>query len=393
MRTTAVARHLAVEGYRVEVVVPSASGRAMKNESVNHYLDGDVQITYLKSPQNYRRSFFHRLWFEISVAISTFKYLRRSDASLILAAYPPAFMPLVGLFATKLSNIPFILEVRDLMAGALAANNYTKSKLLLWLAGIYESSLFKFSKGIAVVSPGMVQHISTVVNRERILRSYNGIENTTINFSSDAPEAIKLKLETILGLINYSTEDKLVIYAGALTQSYDLETILLGFELANVPMKKLLILGDGERKVEYEDLVSTLRIQNVYFHGFVDRRVALELMRRASVGVHAFNDSPHWAYVLGNKVFDYMAMGLPVLFSGLGTTADLVKESRGGKVSLPSSPEDFATQLQCLLEAASLSEIGNRGRSYVYKNWTREQQLNVFVEDLKSFLDANNYSA
>ena len=60
-------------------------------------------------------------------------------------------------------------------------------------------------------------------------------------------------------------------------------------------------MGNGERRKNHEDLAQKIARSSL-FHDFVDRVTALKIIGQADVAMHAFGDSPHWAYVLGNKV-------------------------------------------------------------------------------------------
>lgn len=385
MRTTAMARRLAEEGYVVKVIVPATSGRLMVDSGSRVEFDGKVEITYIRSLSDFRSSLLRRITFEIDFSFRLLSALRGLQPNFLVGAYPPAFSPFVGLFFSLFKRTVFILEVRDLMAGALQANGYVRSRFLLWLARLYENILLRSATFVAIASPGMISPIQRVHPRVQLIRAYNGVENTTIEFNcirlTDQQSGIFSKL---LSHINFKPSDKIVIYAGALTQSYDLETIILGYWEAAVDNKKLVILGEGEKRRVYEDRVRSLKIPNVYFADFVDRQVALAMLERCCVGVHAFNGSQHWGYVLGNKIFDYMAVGLPVLFSGVGATADLVESSGGGLVSEPGNHSDFSRKLEILMTKMDLTKVGFSGKSYVFKHWTRQNQLDLFIEDLKS---------
>lgn len=386
MRTTAMARRLAQEGYSVEVIVPATSGRLMSDSTSRVENDGDVRIIYIRSLSDFRSSLFRRVRYEIDFAFRLLSALRSSQPNFLVGAYPPAFSPLAGLFFSLVKRCTFVLEVRDLMAGALEANGYVRSRFFVWIAGIYEKILLRSATFVAIASPGMILPIQQVHPRVKLIRAYNGVENTTLEFSDfSLTDEQATTLADLLSQINFEFSDKIVLYAGALTQSYDLETIIRGYRDAAVHDKKLVILGEGEKREEYENIVLSLKIPNVYFVNFVERQVALALMERCCVGVHAFNSSRHWGYVLGNKIFDYMAVGLPVLFSGVGTTADLIESSGGGLVSEPGSHVDFGSKLQILMTKMDLDELGRNGKYYVFTHWTRQKQLDNFIEDLKGF--------
>ena len=272
------------------------------------------------------------------------------------------------------------------MAGALSASQYTKSKTIIKLAHLYERFIVRSSNAVAIVSPGMRSTILKYDANSNIIRSYNGIEDTTIDFSNleNLSHELGKVYQQVLKKIAYSADDKLLIYAGALTQSYDVITIIKSIELCKDKNIKLLILGDGDKKQEYEKYVNDLKVSNVYFNDFVNRLVALNLIRLSSVAIHSFNSNPHWSYVLGNKVFDYMATGTPVLFSGMGTTADVVLACNAGLVSEPGNVVEFNSKLNLLLNDNRYVDYGENAKKCAFNKWRRSDQMNAFLHDLKS---------
>jgi glycosyltransferase involved in cell wall biosynthesis len=388
LRSVAIARGIACEFDDVVVIAPNTRERSMEYREETTSSDGIIKIRYVSGFSVYRKSFVKRLAHEFLLGLNSLRLLKEAKPDLILVGYPPAFMPLSALVYKLLFSVPVVLEVRDLMAGALTASGYSRSRWVSRAAQYYENMLLKYSDAIAPVSPGMESQFTKYSKKKfKILPSFNGIEDTMLNFSGEELDFnLRAQFEEIKKHIQLRKGERLVVYAGALTQSYDIETILHGFSRLNEDNVKLLILGDGEKKSTYQTMVSELNLPHIYFYGFVDRRVSLMIIGLADVAVHSFNRNPHWDYVLGNKVFDYMAMGTPVLFSGRGTTAKLVLDSKGGLVSEPENVQDFSEKLNILLFDPDTKACGERGRDYVNKHWRRSDHVRRFVDSLRSWL-------
>jgi glycosyltransferase involved in cell wall biosynthesis len=384
LRSVAIARFLSENQYKVVVIAPDTLERSLKKRVTLSDRDGEVIIKYASGLQGYRKSFLKRLLHEVVMSINSFKTLWLERPDIVIVSYPPAFSALITLLYKVFSKTKVVLEVRDLMAGALSASKYTKSKIIIKLAHLYEKLIVKSSDAVAIVSPGMRETILKYDENSNIIKSYNGIEDTTIDFSNleSLPRKLDESYNKVLAKISYSENDKLIIYAGALTQSYDVLTIIKSVEMCKDINVKLLILGDGDKKQEYEEYVNNLKIPNIYFNGFVNRLVALNLMRLSSVAIHSFNSNPHWSYVLGNKVFDYMATGTPVLFSGMGTTADVILDCNAGLVSEPGNVMDFNSKLNLLLNDNRYIGYGENAKKCVFRKWKRSDQMNIFIRDL-----------
>ena len=190
---------------------------------------------------------------------------------------------------------------------------------------------------------------------------------------------------SILDSLKLDNHSSLIIYAGALTQSYDITNIIDGFHSANHKNAKLLILGEGEKKEAYIKYVKKNNIQNIIFHKNVARDVALKIIQKANIAIHAFNNNPHWEYVLGNKLFDYLALGTPVIFCGTGSSADLINESQGGVVVTPSRPDLLSGAIKEMLLLDK--KLYAHSKNYIRVNWKRSIKVKEFIKKLETFLN------
>lgn len=393
LRSNSIVKALVKAGYIVNVIC--LLNNRVKNPKIKFKkeINNKVNVYFLKALQNKNstKNFYYRVLFEFIVVIEFLLILKKIQTNLIICSYPPAFIPFFALLYSKINSKIFILELKDLMAGALKATSYTKSKKLLNLSEIYEKYLIKDSNFVSIVSPGMKNYVRKINKKIQILHSYNGVEDYCLNFKSFKKKNIKndTHIKKILKTIKYKIGDKLIIYSGSLTQAYDLKTIILGFYKANLNNSKLLIIGEGEKKKYYFDLVRGTKIKNVFFFDFIPRKSILNLMTICSLGVHGFNKSKEWNYVLGNKIFDYMAMSLPILFASLknSTTSKIINESRCGIVTTPGSINMFSQNLKCLLNKKNLKKYGDNGKKYVFKNFSRKKNVKIFINEFNKLIN------
>ena len=387
VRSVAIARKLAEHCKSLTIITPDLSERALQKKGTLPTHDGTIKLSYMRGLRDYRNSFARRLAHEALMAIRCYKLIKQSKADLVIGSYPPAFTPLSAVIYGALSaRRKVVLEVRDLMAGALQASGYARSRWLIKLAHAYEALLIKKSDAVAIVSPGMTETVAQYTDPARILSAYNGIEDTMLSFSFE-------DLDTDPALLSFYTQTGLtpgqpfVLYAGALTQSYDLPTLIDGFDRAQLPDTKFVILGNGEKRQYYEAYVREHGLEDrIVFHDFVDRISALKIISKAQIAVHAFNESPHWGYVLGNKMFDYIAMGTPVLYAGIGTTAQLIVDSKAGAVAEPGNKDDVAVKLQALATGAAAYKANPLARSYVREHWRRSVHTDKFIAHLTDLM-------
>jgi glycosyltransferase involved in cell wall biosynthesis len=353
---------------RKEKLFPELSGRLY----FERMIDG-VRVIRPRCIENFRRSMLRRLMFEIIFALGVIALLFRiSRPEIIVGAYPPAVLPSAGLLMSKILRVPYIFEVRDLMADALSANRYSKSLLFNKISAWVENVMYKKSTHIVTVSDGIKRVIiSKGIAPEKITPVINGYEPQVFqhrDYDFDARE-------------KFSWQDRfVVIYAGGLTQSYDIPTLLKAAELTKDSKDILyVIIGEGEKKRNYIDHCRRESLSNVQILDAMPRKMMPALLSSANVGVHLFRDNPLWSYVLGNKPFDYLGSGIPMIYCGTGDTAELILNAKAGFVVHPERPRDLVEKICWLRDnPREAAAMGARGREFVKTNFDRFKLLEVF---------------
>jgi glycosyltransferase involved in cell wall biosynthesis len=129
----------------------------------------------------------------------------------------------------------------------------------------------------------------------------------------------------------------------------------------------LLLVGDGPEKETLHERARELGLDNVRFLEAVPKSRVQDLLARVDVGVAHYTRTPVYRYgVSFNKLFDYMAACLPILFA-VDTYADPVAAAGAG-LTVP--PDDPAALGEAFVSLASASpderrRMGAAGRAYV----------------------------
>jgi glycosyltransferase involved in cell wall biosynthesis len=378
---------LAGRGYEVTVFAPGVDLRTQSLfPEVRGKLHSDtvVQGVRVIRPwclEKFRINIFRRFLFEclyaLSVVILFFK-VKRPDV--IIGAYPPAILPIVGLVISKIIGVPFIFEVRDLMADALIATQYSKSVLFNRVAVFVEKMIYAKADHIVTVSDGI---------KDRIIRKNIHPDKITPIKNGYEPQLFENPDRSIIPRKEFGWGDKfVVIYAGGLTQSYDIDTLLKAAEITSDDSEIMyVIIGDGEKKEEYKWYARKKGLANVQFLEVRPRKMMPAILSSANVGVHLFPDDPLWGYVLGNKPFDYLASGLAMIYCGRGDTAELVSQAGAGFVLHPERPEDLAEKITWLKKHPAVrEEMGRSGKDHVKRHWNRFNLLEKLDDVIRNIV-------
>ena len=98
-------------------------------------------------------------------------------------------------------------------------------------------------------------------------------------------------------------------------------------------------------------------------HGQIERRAVVELLGRCRVGLVTIWPEQNYLMSYPTKMFEYMAMGLPVVASDFPLWRQIVEESGAGLLVDPTRPESIRDAIAWLLaHSAEAEAMGERGK-------------------------------
>jgi glycosyltransferase involved in cell wall biosynthesis len=104
----------------------------------------------------------------------------------------------------------------------------------------------------------------------------------------------------------------------------------------------MLVIGDGPARAGLQREAQTLGLEDrVHFPGWVTHDELPRFWRAADLGLLPFHKCSHIETTLANKLFDYMAVGLPVLASDAAPMVRVLRETGAGATFRAGCPEDF----------------------------------------------------
>ena len=388
LRSTQIGLFLSRKGYDVTAIAPGVELRAqklypeVKGKLYSDIMDEGVRVLRPWSMENFRSSMPRRFLFEcLFAAGASLLMFKAGRPDVVIGAYPPAVLPGAGLLISKLRRVPFFFEVRDLMADALEANKYSRSKFFIKAAKFVENTIYKRSDHIITVSDGI---------KKAIIEKGHSPDKITVVKNGYEPQVFQDPDTSINPREEFGWGDRFVaVYAGGLTQSYDIMTLLKTAETTrDDPEIFYAIIGDGEKKASYQQYCRDKKLDNVQFIDSKPRKMIPTILSAANVGVHLFPDDPLWEYVLGNKPFDYLGSGIPMIYAGRGDTADLVINGNAGFAVTPESPDEFAEKIRWLKDNPDKArQMGENGREYVRSEFDRFKLLEYLEEAILSFTE------
>lgn len=137
-----------------------------------------------------------------------------------------------------------------------------------------------------------------------------------------------------------------------------------------IPNARLLLVGEGKNRKELENFAKGARAENlVQFTGWVDFSQVPSYMKAAQICIVPQPSSPFIDTTIPHKLFQYMAIGKPVITSDAKPLKKVVEDCQSGEAFMSRNADSFAETVIRVYE--SDKEYGENGKKGVKEkyNW------------------------
>lgn len=340
-------------GYRVTVVADAAPGLPEREER-----DGTaVRRMARHGPRIPGVSFLLHEW-ELGRTLTELR------PDLLHAHDSNALLP-VGIAARRLRR-PYVYDAHDLW---LHRPRRQRSRLYHTLQnaffGIIERLFVPRAAVTFTVSAPIARHLE---QRYRLARV-----ELVPNYPERPAAAVRREIRALPGPGNVPVGAPIILYLGGLMGGRGIEYLVRS--MAGVPEAHLVLLGSGHQG---PDLVAEARrtgvAERVHVLPPVPPEEVVDYASSATIGVSPIVPSClNYEYSLPNKLFQYMAAGIPVVASDFPQVREVVVGSAAGLVVDTQRPESIAGALNELLgDRGAAMAMGERGRKATEEryNWS-----------------------
>ncbi len=341
------------------------------------------------------RSYFWRIVSFFSFMFSSiWTALQVKDVDLILGTTPPIFQAVSAWFVASIRRKPFLLEVRDLWPEFGVSMGVLKNPIVIALGRWLEKFLYTRATHILVNSPAYKDYmIGKGVPEKKITFIPYGTDVDMFN-----PQVDGSSIRAELGL-----QDKFVVlYAGALGQANDIDTILRAAERLShrahrdsekndeTDRIRFVLFGDGKERPRLQNEAERKNLSNVIFAGVRAKKDMPRVVASADVCIAVLQDIPMFRTTYPNKVFDYMAAGRATVLVIDGITRQLIEDSYGGAYVQPNDDQQLAETILDLSKNPDIvKQMGLNAREYLVKHLDRKDKLKETLELLDMLVKKN----
>lgn len=145
-----------------------------------------------------------------------------------------------------------------------------------------------------------------------------------------------------------SSSDHLILYQGAVNKDRGLEELIEAFRYLP-EVYHLVIIGTGDVYQTLVEKTEGLKLKQVHFLGQIPFNELAAYTLQADLGVSLEKSTNlNYSYALPNKVFDYLASGVPILASPLTELCAILDKYDVGKLLASHKPKDIAKSIETI---------------------------------------------
>ena len=268
--------------------------------------------------------------------------LRAPKADVVCATSPQFFAAVAGWAIGLVRRTPFVFELGDLWPMSIAAVGVMKKGLLLGCMEKFELFLYRRSAAIAALTNAFKANlISRGIDEAKIHVVLNGV---------DLPRYQPRDRNQILAQ-KWGLVDKFVVgYVGTHGMAHGLRNVLDAAEIVRSDDHiRFLLAGAGAERDMLIQSAQQRGLDNVIFMPPQPKENMPDVWSLCDVALVHLKDSPAFADVIPSKIFEAMAMGLPILLcSPKGEASDIIDRHQAG-LWVPAEKPDELAQAVCRL--------------------------------------------
>lgn len=283
----------------------------------------------------------------------------QSPAEVYHLGKPQPINGLAALVAVALiRRRPFFVDCDD---DETQSNRFTAA----WQRAIFafwQHALLRLAVGVTTNTPYLAR-LAQRAGARRVVVVPNGV---ALDRFRAPPAHVSAALRASLGL----TGRRVVAYAGTLAlQNHPVDLLVDAFArvAATHPDAVLMLIGGGEDLPTLQEAVRQRGLADrVYFTGHVTHQATAALLGLADLSVDPVRDDPVARARSPLKIFESMALGVPVVTGALGDRAELLANGAAGVLVRPGDPAALAEAMgQLLDDAPRRRAMGEAGRAHV----------------------------
>lgn len=362
---------LSRQGHQVHLICRSREGLP-KDERVEYGQIHRVVMPFLRRIR-LSKVFSYPLFFNPIWLYAVAKTIVRNKIQLIIVRDLPLAL-LAGIIG-KVFKIPVIFDMAENYPAALIAYSKARYKPFLFMNGfiprLYERCCLR-----------LVAHTFVVAEEQKARLVKLGVSGDRITCVQNTPDLKFFSERTRNGGAGGAICDDdgiTLLYVGKIDRHRGVHLLIEAMPevLRHFPKARLRIVGNGTEREKLAGMVEALGLNDaVDLQGWVEFDRVPRLIGESTICLIPHLRSEHTDTTLPNKIFDYMALGKPVIASNCRPLERIIREENCGLVFNSGDSVDLSAKVIQLLSDRHQRLYGSNGRRAVEQkyNWAADSQ-------------------
>ena len=227
--------------------------------------------------------------------------------------------------------------------------------------------------------------IFTVVEESSARIIHLGANPARVSVVSNTPP--RARAERARDKVRSEPDGTTIVYLGLLEVARGINELIdaIGILRTEYAMDvRATIVGSGRDSELFAAHSTKLGLDgSIEFLGYLPNREALQVIAKGDVGVIPHQATDSWNTTIPNKLFDYMAAGMPVVTSDTPPCARIVNETGCGEIFRAGDGRSLAEAIRRVTDPGARERFGKAGREAVRSRYNQETDSVALLEGIR----------
>lgn len=337
--------------------------------------DGALTIYRVNSFPCWRKNMLGRILYYGSASFFQALCLLRIGVSrkIVVVSTHPISLFAASYYISKIFGAKVISDVRDLPFDVAKEISYGLGSRMMSALEALETRCLKGSTAIVCVSKGMLKKI---VNK--------GVDPSNCNYVPIGYDCLDDN-DVDRGILELPEKPKLrVVLTGTVGHLIDVGLLVdVASRLASDDRIEFFVAGDGQKLAHWKQ-VGHDKGARVTFLGRIPKAQISLLCENSDVCMYPLVSGEATATMQGNKIFDYMGAGRPIIYTGSkGDVQSMIEDEKLGYTFEAGDADGVTGLLQNILEghhSDEMREVGDRCKELAHTKYNSQIIMGQFTK-------------